>query len=57
MTFDILFYDMETGEKAKKTVNAVNHTVALTLLAKEMGVDRYKLREFVFDIRRVVKNA
>lgn len=57
MTYEILFYDMETGEKAKKSVNAHNHSEALTLLAKEMGVDRYKLREFVFDIRKVVKNG
>lgn len=57
MTYDILFYDMETGEKSKKTVSAHNHSEALTIAAKELGVDRYKLREFVFDIRKVVNNG
>lgn len=57
MTYDILYYNAETGDKEKKRVSgAHNHSEALTLASKELGVDRYRLREQVFDIRKVAKS-
>jgi len=57
MTYEVFFYDGETGKKTKRQVQAYNMTEAVTMAAKEEGMDRYTFRELVCRVRRAKKNG
>lgn len=57
MTYEVFFYDGETGKKTKRQVQAYNVTEAVTMAAKEEGMDRYTFRELVCEVRRAKKNG